>query len=207
MSINERLLNVFPNAPINVLNMTFEIFGINTDLEKACFVAQVGHESGGFKSMVENLNYSAKRLAQVFPNRFKDKTTGQPNSLANRIANHPQEIGNTIYNGRMGNREGSNDGFTYRGRGFLQITGRDNYSRIGRFMYECGLLVSPTELLDNPAILGNLPFASYSAGAFWKMNNLNRYCNDFRELTRKINGGTTGYEDRLRYFNRLMGRM
>lgn len=207
MSINERILNVFPNAPINVLNMTFEIFGINSDLEKACFVAQVGHESGGFRSMVENLNYSAKRLAQVFPNRFKDKTTGQPNALANHIANHPQEIGNTIYNGRMGNREGTNDGFTYRGRGFLQITGRDNYARIGRFMYECGLLVSPTELLDNPAILGNLPFASYSAGAFWKMNNLNRYCNDFRELTRRINGGTTGYEDRLRYFNRLMGRM
>lgn len=207
MSINDRITSVFPNAPVAILNMTFEIFGIKTENEKACFVSQVGHESGGFTSMVENLNYSAKRLAQVFPNRFKDKTTGQPNSLANRIAHQPQLIANTLYNGRLGNAANSNDGWTYRGRGFLQITGRDNYTRISQFLFDHGLLVSPNELVDNPAIAGNLPFAAYTAGAFWKMNNLNQYCNDFRELTKRINGGYTGYEQRLKYYNRLLGRM
>lgn len=206
MNIIENIQTVFPYAPIADLTKTFEIFNIQDTNEIACFVAQIGHESAGFKATTENLNYSAKALANTFPTRFRNPNTGMPNSQAFAIERNPQAIANAVYNGRMGNRPDSNDGWTYRGRGFIQITGRENYFKIGENLTAHGLLSSPEEVLQNPSIFATSPFASFSAGAFWEANNLKIYCEDFRLLTKKINGGLNGFADRLKNYNRLLGR-
>ncbi len=206
MNIFDNVRAIFPKAPLNDISKTFDIFGIDTELERACFFAQVGHESAGFKSTIENLNYSATGLANTFPRRFKDAQTGQPNAKAFSLARHPQEIANEIYNGRLGNRVGTNDGWLFRGRGYLQITGRENYKIIGQVLHKHGLIENPLSIIDNPDMLATSPFASYSAGAFWEINNLNHYCNNFQALTKRINGGLNGYQERLKYLNQILGR-
>jgi putative chitinase len=139
----------WPNAPAALIQGmantagVLEQLGINTPLRMAHFMAQISHECGKGTVMVENLNYSAQRMMQVFPKRFPDlaSTAG--------FANNPQAFGNKVYNGRMGNRVGSDDGFNFRGRGCLQITGRDNYTTLGK---SCGLdLVNNPNLATDPA--------------------------------------------------------
>lgn len=205
MEISNTIQNVFPNAPIAELDRTFQLFGIVTRQQQAAFVAQVGHESAGFTRTVENLNYSAKGLMNTWPSRFKDKTTQQPNIKATTIARNPQLIANAVYNGRMGNAVDSNDGWTYRGRGYLQITGRDNYKAIGQYMTSKGLINDPNAFIENPALLEQPMYAALSAGAFWEKNNLNRYVNDFETLTKRINGGLLGFDDRQSKYNALIG--
>lgn len=205
MELLTTIAAVFPNAPIEELKRTFEIFGIVTREQQAAFIAQVGHESAGFTRLVENLNYSANGLMNTWPNRFKDKTTNQPNAKATSIARNPQAIANAVYNGRMGNRAQSNDGWTYRGRGYLQITGRDNYKLVGQRMVDKQLINDSNVFIENPALLEQPLYAAYSAGAFWEANNLNRFVGQFEVLTKRINGGLIGLDDRIKKFNALLG--
>lgn len=205
MEITNTIIKVFPNAPIDALEKTFQHFNITTRQQQAAFVAQVGHESAGFTRTVENLNYSALGLKNTWPKRFKNKATGEPNEKANMIARNPQAIANEVYSGRMGNVPGSNDGWTYRGRGYLQITGRDNYKMIGQVMTDKGMINDPNAFVENPAILEQPLYAALSAGAFWERNGLNRYATDIETLTKRINGGLIGLDDRKAKYTALLG--
>ena len=205
MEIANTILKVFPNAPVDALEKTFQHFNITTRQQQAAFVAQVGHESAGFTQIVENLNYSAAGLKNTWPSRFKDKATGEPNEKANVIARNPQAIANEVYNGRMGNIPDSNDGWTYRGRGYLQITGRDNYKMIGQVMTDKGMINDPNAFVENPALLEQPLYAAFSAGAFWEKNGLNRYATDIETLTKRINGGLIGLDDRKAKYIALLG--
>lgn len=205
MEITNTIIKVFPNAPVDALEKTFQHFNITTRQQQAAFVAQVGHESAGFTRTVENLNYSANGLKNTWPSRFKDKSTGEPNEKANAIARNPQAIANEVYNGRMGNVLGSDDGWTYRGRGYLQITGRDNYKMIGQVMTDKGMINDPNAFVENPALLEQPLYAALSAGAFWEKNGLNRYATDIETLTKRINGGLIGLDDRRAKYTALLG--
>lgn len=159
------------------------------------FIAQCAHESAGFSRFVENLNYSAEGLAKTWRSRFAN-ADGTPNATARKIARNPQEIANAVYNGRMGNVN-PNDGWNFRGRGAIQITGRANYEAVGRIMAQYGVIESPEVILDNPDLLASDPHNLSSACAYWVMNGLSRYAGDMKTLTRKINGGLVGLDDRL----------
>ncbi|WP_287363128.1 glycoside hydrolase family 19 protein [Mesorhizobium sp.] len=165
--------------------------GIDTPLRLCHFMAQMYVESGGFRSVEENLRYSAKRLTQVWPNRFPTLASAQP------FANNPQALANKVYGGRMGNT-GPNDGWLYRGRGPKQITGKDNYRQLGR-MIGVDLVKDPDALLD-PAI------GIRAAIAFWSKNGCNKPAdrNDIRAVTKIINGGYNGLADRRAAFRRAV---
>lgn len=193
MDLKKAIQRVFPNAPSSVIVDCVERFHIENPID---FVAQTAHESGNFTAYVENLNYSASSLARVWPSRFAS-ANGTPNAKAIQIARTPREIAKAVYGGRMGNRAGTDDGWNYRGRGAIQVTGRSNYERVSRVMYSAGLCDSPLHFLNHPEELGAVPNAIYSAGAFWNINNLSSVT-DFKTLTKRINGGLTGYEDRLK---------
>lgn len=157
--------------------------GIESDEQINMFLAQTGHESGQFNTLEENLNYSGDRLLVVFPKYFK----GRDVSSFNR---NPEAIANVVYAGRMGNgNEASGDGYKFRGRGILQVTGRSNYTHCSQFIYNDDTLVQHPELLKEPeAALG-------SAIWFWSANNLVNET-DFVAMTKKINGGTIGLNER-----------
>jgi putative chitinase len=162
---------------------TFEKYEINTSKRQACFIGQVMHESGGFKHLVENLNYSAKGLVSTWPSRFPTL------EYAEEFARNPEKIANKVYSGRMGNTE-EGDGAKYIGRGLIQLTGKENYAN-------CGLGLG-VDLLGNPDWLSDPKYAALSAGWFWNKKNLNQYAdiNDIETMTKRINGGTIGLEDR-----------
>ena len=173
------------------LNRCFERFKINTPERVAMFLAQVGHESGGLKTVKENLNYSAERLVQVFPKYFR-------NVSAASYARNPEKIANRVYANRMGNGpEESGDGWKYRGRGAIQLTGKDNYSRFAKDM---GMT-----LADVPSYLETPEGAIMSAGWFWDVNKLNAPSDaeDVEAATRKINGGVIGLEDRKKHYKKI----
>ena len=159
-------------------------WGIDTPLRLAAFLAQIAHESGQLRALAESLNYSAEALLRVFPRYFD---TGQ----AAAYARQPERIGSRVYANRMGNGdEASGDGWCYRGRGLIQVTGRTNYTACGAAL---GLdLIAQPELLEQPGP------AAHSAGWFWHSNGLNRPADarDIATITRRINGGLTGLEDR-----------
>ncbi|MGE4278654.1 MAG: glycoside hydrolase family 19 protein [Magnetospirillum sp.] len=159
-------------------------WGIDTPLRLAAFLAQIAHESGQLRALVENLNYSADALLRVFPRHFN---AGQ----AAAYARQPQRIGSRVYANRMGNGdETSGDGWHYRGRGLIQVTGKTNYAACGTAL---GLdLIAQPELLEQPGP------AARSAAWFWHRNGLNRPADarDIKTITRRINGGLTGLEDR-----------
>jgi putative chitinase len=163
----------------------------------AAFVAQIAHESGGFNAVVENLNYSAKGLMGTFKKYFPDEAT------AKAYERQPEKIANRVYANRMKNgSENSGDGWKFRGRGLIQLTGRDNYTKFAE-----GLGIS---LDDTVAYLETPEGAVSSAGWFWDNNDLNKYCDrdDFVGLTKRINGGTIGLEDRKHHYEialRLLG--
>lgn len=167
-----------------------EKFEINTPSRIACFLAQVGHESGGFNAVKENLNYGAKGLMGTFHKYFPDEAT----ALA--YERQPEKIANRVYANRMGNGdEESGDGFKYRGRGLIQLTGHDNYAA---FASDLGLTMD--EAID---YLETYEGASMSAAWFWWKNNLNQFADkeDMLTLTKRINGGTIGLEDRIHHFH------
>ena len=167
------------------LKETFEKYGINTEKRQAAFIGQCMHESGGFKLLEENLNYSAKALMATWPSRFPTE------EMANQYARNPEKIANKVYGGRMGNAdESSGEGWRYRGRGIKQLTGKENYDRCGS-----GLGV---DLVGNPDLLLEPKYATLSAGWFWNKHNLNDLADksDIETMTKRINGGLLGLDAR-----------
>ena len=171
---------------IDAINETFEKFDISTPERQACFLGQCAHESGGFTALSENLNYSAASLCRVWPKRFPTMNDGQ------NYEKNPQKIANKVYASRMGNGdEESGEGYAYRGRGLIQLTGKSNYQACGEAL--------GVDLVENPDLVATPQYAALSAGWFWNKNKLNAYAdkNDMEGLTKKINGGTHGIEDRV----------
>lgn len=165
----------------------YEITGSHQRL--ACFLAQISHESGGFNAVKENLNYGAKGLRTTFGKYFPT------DELARQYERQPQKIANRVYANRMGNGpESSGDGWQFCGRGLIQLTGRDNYTR-----FSTALDISIDECV---AYMETPAGACSSAGWFWDNNGLNNYCDrgDFVGLTKRINGGTIGLEDRKHHY-------
>ncbi|WP_372757454.1 glycoside hydrolase family 19 protein [Mariniflexile sp.] len=165
-------------------------FGIDTPLRKAHFLSQVSHESGGLKYSVENLNYSAQALRSVFGKYFKTK------EIAEQYARKPEKIANRVYANRMGNGdEQSGDGWKFRGRGLIQLTGKDNYRS---FANDHGI-----DCVNNPDLLLDPEIALKSACWFWKKRNINAYADadDIHMVTKRINGGTNGLQDRQQYLD------
>jgi len=155
----------------------------------AAFAAQTAHESGGFNFVKENLNYSADGLQKIFHKYFPDA------GVAQEYAKKPEKIANRVYANRMGNGpEESGDGYRFCGRGLIQLTGRTNYTK---FAQDLGISVD-----DCVTYMETPEGAVSSAGWFWDNNNLNQYCDsdDFVTLTKRINGGTIGIEDRQQHF-------
>lgn len=167
-------------------------FGIDTHQRAAAFIAQTAHESAGYSTFIENLNYSASVLTKTWPTRF-------PGALAAQYANNPEKIANRAYSNRLGNgSEVSGDGWRYRGRGVIQITGKTNYQACGQGL---GL-----PLVSSPELLEDTVNAFRSAGWYWKSHKCNTYADngDFIGLTMSINGGTNGLEDRKAYYLRAI---
>jgi putative chitinase len=165
-------------------------YEIDTPQRLAAFLAQTAHESGGYRAIKENLNYRAVTLRKVFPKYFPtDESAAQ-------YAGKPEMIANKVYGNRMGNGdESSGDGYRYCGRGLIQLTGKDNYTR-----YAQSLEISVEEASEH---LLTFEGCVQSAAWFWENNNLNRWADagDILTLTKRINGGTIGLEDRIKHYN------
>lgn len=173
---------------------TFAKYGINTSQRQACFIGQCMHESNGFRVLEENLYYSANALMRTWPSRFPDEDT------AEKYANNPEKIANKVYGGRMGNVE-DDDGWKYHGRGLIQLTGKDNYANCGS-----GLGV---DLLSNPEWVATPEYAALSAGWFWNKKGLNDLADtmDIETMTKRINGGTLGIDDRKAKIRMVMQKL
>lgn len=165
------------------LNNCFDKYDISTPERQSCFLAQVMHESNSFKSLSENLNYSAQGLMRTWSSRFPDL------DVAEKFEHKPEKIANKVYAGRMGNIE-EGDGWKYHGRGLIQLTGRENYANFGSNV--------GVDVLSNPDLLTTPEYATLSAGWYWNKRNLNQLADnmDIEGITKKINGGTIGLEDR-----------
>ena len=166
---------------------TFEKFEINTPKRMASFLGQCMHESGNFKHLEENLNYSAVRLTQVFPNRFTlakatDCVAKGKTAIAEGMYGHRADLGNT--------KDG--DGGAFLGRGLIQLTGRANYTSFAT-------AIGKPEILENPSLVATPEYACLSAGWFWSTRKLNTTAdtNDYTTMTRRINGGTLGLDERI----------
>ena len=154
------------------------------------FLAQLAHESALFERLVENMNYtSPQQIMRTWPKRFKTKTA------AMAFVRHPERLANYVYADRIGNGDAaSGDGWKYRGRGLIQVTGKDNYRDAGEAL---GL-----PLLEEPELLEEPVHAADAAGWFWKSHGLNRFASNINDCTRAINGGLNGLPDRMRLYNR-----
>ncbi len=169
-------------------------FGIDTGLRLAGFLSQCSHESAGFRATVENLNYGTRALLSLFPGRFNT-------AEAVAYARQPERIANRIYGGRMGNGpETSGDGWRFRGRGFIQLTGHDNYVTFGLAIGDSG------SLLVDPDSVALPDLAARSAAWFWTTHGLNEIADtgDVVRMTRAINGGTMGLDDRRRLYGQAL---
>ena len=178
------------NDLLNALNKAMQEFSINTPIRQCAFIAQTAHESAGYAFLIENLNYSAQALINTWPSRFTAKN-------APLYARQQQKIANYVYSNRLGNgNEASGDGWKYRGRGIIQITGKDNYRNCG---VDLGL-----DLVTSPELLEQLEHAFRSGAWFWNSRKLNDLADkeDFVRITKAINGGTIGLEDRMKYYTR-----
>ena len=190
---NLKLGNLKGHVPDSVISMIPDVaakFGIDTPLKLAHFLSQCGHESGGFKITQENLNYSSKGLMGIFKKYFPDEAT------ANAYQRNPEKIANRVYSGRMGNGpEASGDGYKFRGRGFIQLTGKDNYTAFGKSINE--------DIASQPEKVGTT-YPLLSAAWFFSKNCLKK-CVDASDasvtnVTKCVNGGTIGLEDRMKHF-------
>jgi len=185
--------NKYLNHWCSALNQILPEYEINTPKRVAAFVAQCAHESGGFKFLTENLNYRAASLRKTFPKYFPT------DDLAAQYEKQPAKIANRVYANRMGNgNEASGDGFRYCGRGLIQLTGKDNYTVFA------ASIDTPVE--EIPEYLGTFEGAVQSACWFWESNNLNQWADkgDIVTLTKRINGGTIGLEDRIKHYNHAL---
>ena len=184
-------------------------FNINTPQRIAGFLSQCAHESGGFERLQENLNYSADGMAGIWPRRFavlgpdnkpvKKDGKNQPNKFALALHRKPEMIANVVYSGRMGNGPTeSGEGWLYRGRGLKQLTGKDNHRACS-----AGLGV---DLVANPDLLLEPVYAARSAAWFWATNKCNTFADagDIEGLTKRINGGLIGIEDRKKRYASAM---
>jgi len=188
----EKLRGHIPDAVIAQIPDTASKFNINTPLRLAHFLAQCGHESGGFKVTSENLNYSAKGLMGIFKKYFPTQ------QLAEAYQRQPQKIANKVYASRMDNgNESSGDGFKFRGRGYIQLTGRANYTAFGKAINE--------DIANNPDVVSG-KYALLSAAWFWSKNGLNTLADGgstdqvVTSITKRVNGGTIGLADRIKHF-------
>jgi putative chitinase len=178
---------------LDALNETFVRFDISTPIRQASFIGQCGHECGSFKVLEENLNYRAETLMKLWKSRFPTI------EVANEYARNPKKIANKVYASRMGNRdESSGDGYRFRGRGCIQLTGHANYFHAGQ---ACG-----EDFVMNPDLVATPKFAAMTAGWFWSTHKLNQYADgsDFLTMTKKINGGTIGLQDRINHINHAL---
>lgn len=181
------------NAPeiVSKLNEVFEKYQINTKLRVCHFIAQLCNESGCFTVRTENLNYSASRLRKIFPKYFPT------NALAMKYAGKPQLIANRVYANRIGNgNEASGDGWKYRGRGYIQLTGRANYEWISKDL--------DYDFINKPDDLIKISCSVYSAAAFWSKRNCNKYADldDIKGVTKLVNGGYIGLDQREAYLKK-----
>lgn len=175
------------------LQKTFEKYSINNVNRQAAFIGQCQHESANFKALQENLNYSANGLKSVWGSRFPT------DEVANKYARNPNMIANKVYANRMGNGdEESGEGWKYRGRGLIQCTGKDLYKTLSDALN--------INLIDDPDMLLEMPFASMSAGWFWNKRSLNELADkkDYKEMTKRINGGFNGLDDRIAKINKAL---
>lgn len=197
----DQLAQIIPGNPyvdqwFHALEEILPEYEINTPQRVAAFVAQCAHESGGFRALKENLNYKAVTLRKIFPKYFPDDAT------ANHYASLPNKqaaIANKVYANRMGNGdEASGDGYRYCGRGLIQLTGKDNYS------WFAASLEIPVE--EASEYLESFEGAVQSACWFWETNNLNVQADssDIKLMTKKINGGYIGLEDRIKHYNHAL---
>ena len=184
-----------PNGWVDAMNEVFPKYEIDTPKRIAAFIAQCGHESGGWRTFSENLNYSAKALDAVFGKYFV-----RAGRDANDYARQPEKIANIVYAGRMDNGDtDSGDGWRYRGRGPIQLTGKANYAKFSEDM--------DVDAVDNPdQVSEDKEVALMSAIWYWNSNNLNRYADsgDIKTLTKRINGGYIGLEDRIHHWEEAM---
>lgn len=199
-----------PSKWLEAVQKTCEEFNINTPQRIASFIAQCSHESGGFTMLEENLNYRAATLAACWPNRFaeqgsdkKPKKDAQgkliPTKVALAIEKKPEQIANLVYSSRMGNGSAeSGEGWKFRGRGLKQLTGKYNYDKCGSYL---GI-----DLVANPDLLLEPIAACRSAGWFWKTNNLESFADagDIKGMTKKINGGFIGLEEREKKYKAVL---
>ena len=170
------------------LEETFQKYDINTTKRQACFIGQCMHESGGFRLTKENLNYSAKSLMATWPSRFPDMDT------AEKYEHNPVKIASKVYAGRMGNVTPEDAGM-YIGRGLIQLTGKDNYKAVSEALN--------ADLLTTPQLVEEPRYAALTAGWYWNKKGLNALAdsNDIETMTKRINGGLIGLEDRKAKIN------
>jgi putative chitinase len=188
----DKLKGHIPDAVIQMIPDTAAKFQINTPLRLAHFLAQCGHESGGFRATQENLNYSAKGLNGIFKKYFPTEAAATP------YARQPQKIANKVYANRMSNGdEASGDGYKFRGRGYIQLTGRANYTLFGKAIGE--------DVTGNPDVVSG-KYALLSAAWFWSNNGLNKLADGgstdavVTTITKRVNGGVIGLADRIKHF-------
>jgi putative chitinase len=187
----DKLKGHVPDTVIAQIPTVMEKFQINTPLRLAHFLAQCGHESGGFKATQENLNYSADGLKKIFPKYF-------PGNIAESYARNPEKIASKVYGGRMGNGgEETKEGYKFRGRGYIQLTGKENYTSFAKSIGE--------DTVANPDLVAT-KYALASAGWFFSKNGLNAISDKGADdatvtaVTKRVNGGTIGLPDRIKHF-------
>ena len=188
----QNLKGHIPDAVIAMIPDTAAKFAINTPLRLAHFLAQCGHESGGFRATQENLNYSAKGLNGIFRKYFPTEAS------AAAYARQPAKIASKVYGGRMGNgAESTGEGYKFRGRGYIQLTGKENYTAFGKSIGE--------DIISNPDIVAS-KYALLSAAWFFSKNGLNKMADSgatdavVTSITKRVNGGTIGLADRIKHF-------
>jgi len=188
----DKLKGHIPDTVIAQIPGVVEKFEINTPLRLAHFLAQCGHESGGFKAVSENLNYGAAGLQSIFKKYFTPES-------AKEYERKPEKIANIVYANRMGNgNQASGEGFKFRGRGYIQLTGKDNYSAFDKSVDD--------DILANPDLVAT-KYPLLSAAWFFHKNGLHKIADEgatdavVTKVTKRVNGGTIGLPDRIKHFN------
>jgi putative chitinase len=191
----DKLKGHIPDTVLNQIPQVMEKFQINTTLRLCHFLAQCGHESGNFKAVNENLNYGPVALLRTFKKYFPTEPK------ASEYARKPEKIANLVYANRMGNGpESSGDGWKYRGRGYIQLTGKDNYAAFDKVVEE--------NIVENPDLVAT-KYPLLSAAWFWNSRGLNALADkgatelEVAAVTKKVNGGKIGLVDRIAHFNEL----
>lgn len=190
----DKLNGIIPDSVLAQIPDLITTFEVNTPLRLAHFLSQCSHESGGFKRVTENMNYTAERLKVVFPKYF-------PGTLSESYNRQPEKIGARVYGGRMGNgAEATGDGWKYRGRGYIQLTGKDNYTAFGESI-NVDVVADPNRVA--------VDFPLLSAGWFFDINHINNISDDgddldtIKRVTKAVNGGLHGIDDRAELFHKF----